>query len=51
MEDSLLPLQIGNWVGNDRPFNGDVKEVRVRNRTLAPDEIAAAAGSIRAKLP
>jgi hypothetical protein len=51
IEDSPLPLQVGNWVGNDRQFNGDVKEVRVLHRALASDKIVAAARSIRAKLP
>ena len=32
MEDSPLPLQIGNWLGNDRPFNGAMKEFRVLKR-------------------
>jgi hypothetical protein len=49
--DSTLPLVIGNWPGKDRPLNGNVKEVRVLKRALAPDEIAAAAESIRGKLP
>jgi Concanavalin A-like lectin/glucanases superfamily len=51
IEDSPLPLQVGNWVGNDRPFNGAVKEVRVLNRALAAEEVAASAANIRAKLP
>ena len=34
MEDSPLPLQIGNWLGNDRPFNGAIKEFRVLKRSL-----------------
>ncbi len=51
IEDSPLPLQVGNWVGNDRPYNGEFKEVRVLNRALAPEEIAATAFGIRRKLP
>jgi Concanavalin A-like lectin/glucanases superfamily len=51
IEDSPLPLQIGNWVGNDRPFNGEVKEIRLLDRPLAPYEIAAAAERVRGKLP
>ena len=51
IEDSPLPLQIGNWVGNDRAFNGQVKEVRMLKRALAASEIAATAGSIRKKAP
>ena len=51
IEDSPLPLQIGNWVGNDRPFNGVVKEVRVLNLALTPEAIAAAGRNIREKLP
>ena len=51
IEDSPLPLQIGNWVGNDRPFRGQVKEVRVLKPALASSEIAAIAGKIRQKLP
>jgi hypothetical protein len=50
MGETPLPLQIGNWVNNDRPFSGEVKEVRILNRALAPGEIAAAAESIREKL-
>ncbi len=51
MRDSPLPLQVGNWVGNDRPFNGEVKEVRVLNRALTAKDIAAAAAGVREKLP
>ena len=51
VEDSPLPLQIGNWYGGDRPFHGLIRETRILNRALAPDEIAASADRIRAKLP
>jgi Concanavalin A-like lectin/glucanases superfamily len=51
IEESPLLLQVGNWVANDRPFNGDVKEFRVLNRALASAEIAAAAERVRTKLP
>jgi hypothetical protein len=49
MEDSPLPLQIGNWIGKNRRFNGDFKEVRISKRALTADEIAAAAESVRGK--
>ena len=29
IERSPLPLQIGNWVRNNRAFNGQIKEVRI----------------------
>ena len=51
VKESPLELQIGNIKKNDRPFNGDFKEFRVLKRALAPDEIAAAAESLRGKLP
>jgi hypothetical protein len=49
--ETPLPLQIGNWVNNDRPFSGEVKEVRILDRALAVSEIAAAAESVRNKVP
>jgi hypothetical protein len=51
IKDSLLPLQVGNWAGNDRPFNGDFKEVRILDRALSAAEIADAEKGIRGKLP
>jgi hypothetical protein len=49
--ETPLPLQIGNWVNNDRPFSGEVKEIRILDRTLAVSEIAVAAEKVRNKLP
>jgi hypothetical protein len=51
IKESPSPLQIGNWMGSDRPFKGEFKEIRVLQRALAPDEIAAAAERVRGKLP
>jgi hypothetical protein len=51
MGETPLPLQIGNWVNNDRPFSGEVKEIRILGRPLVVSEIAAAAESVRRKLP
>jgi hypothetical protein len=51
IQDSPLPLQIGNRIAGDWPFGGEIKEIHVLNRALASDEIAAAARTIRSKLP
>ena len=40
IEDSPLPLQVGNWYGNDRPFHGLIKEIRILNRALSAKEVA-----------
>jgi hypothetical protein len=31
IENSDMPLYIGNWVGGDRPFNGSIEEIKIIN--------------------
>jgi concanavalin A-like lectin/glucanase superfamily protein len=51
IEDSPLPLQVGNWCGGDRPFRGQIREVRILGRALSAAEIAQTAERIPARLP
>ncbi len=51
IEDSPLPLQVGDWCGGDRRFHGLIREVRLLNRALSPQEIAESAERIRLRLP
>jgi hypothetical protein len=51
MEESPLRLQVGNWVLDDRPFSGPIKEVRILRRALSAAEIADAEASMRKRLP
>ncbi len=51
VEDSSLPLQVGNWWGDDRPFHGLIREVRILNRALSPQEIAERTDCVRRRQP
>ena len=51
IEDSPLPLQIGDWCGGDRPFHGLIREVRILNRAIAPQEIGERAEHLRVHPP
>ena len=51
IEDSPLPLQVGNWCGNDRPFHGLIRVVRILNRAISPQEIAEHAERVRRREP
>ncbi|MDH4248157.1 MAG: LamG domain-containing protein, partial [Deltaproteobacteria bacterium] len=39
MKESDYWIDIGNWVNKDRPFAGDIREVRLRQEMLTEDEI------------
>jgi hypothetical protein len=40
IKNSSLPLQIGNWELQDRPFSGSIAEVRIANSTLSEKDIS-----------
>lgn len=37
--NSTMPICIGNWINNDRPFNGLVDEVRILSHVLSDEEV------------
>lgn len=39
IKNSLMPLCIGNWKGNDRRFNGQIKEVMITNSSVSSETI------------
>jgi len=39
IKNSDIPLDIGNWIGNDRAFNGVIKEVMISNSSLSTETI------------
>lgn len=41
IENSHLPLWVGNWINRDRPFKGFVDEVRVSNGLVPESDIAS----------
>jgi hypothetical protein len=45
--NSPLPVTVGNWVGKDRPFAGQILEVRILGRELSAAEIADNARLVR----
>lgn len=40
MQNSAMPLYLFNWIEQNRPFHGLIKEVRISNSTLSPEVIA-----------
>lgn len=40
IKNSAMPLYLFNWVEQNRPFHGLIKEVRISNGTLSPEVIA-----------
>lgn len=40
-KNSDMPLVIGNWYFQNRPFNGIISEVKISSKALAPQEIIA----------
>jgi len=39
IKNSGMPIEVGNWVNGDRPFNGFIREVRVLESALSEEEI------------
>jgi len=39
MQNSDIPLVIGNWIGGDRPFNGMIEEVLISNSSISYDRV------------
>ncbi len=39
IKNSGMPISIGNWIQNDRPFNGLIDEVRILNHVLSGEEV------------
>ncbi|MBN2108348.1 MAG: LamG domain-containing protein [Deltaproteobacteria bacterium] len=39
LKNSSLPLQIGNWIMENRPFSGSIAEVRIANTSLSEKDI------------
>ncbi len=50
MKNSDMPLYIGNWIGEDRPFNGLIEEVRILNCSISETEIVSEMQEIQEKL-
>lgn len=40
IENSDLPLSVGNWMNMDRGFAGEINEVQILNEVLTPEEIS-----------
>ncbi|MEK4513001.1 LamG domain-containing protein [Paenibacillus sp. FSL K6-2524] len=38
-KNSEIPLSIGNWAGNDREFNGTIREVKISDGILSDQDI------------
>lgn len=41
IDNSDMPICVGNWFRNDRPFNGQIEEVRILNHALTDKEIVS----------
>ena len=39
IQNSDIPLVIGNWIGGDRPFNGMIEEVLISNSSISYDRV------------
>jgi len=50
IKNSPLPLQIGNWTKEDRPFNGSIAEVRLANSSLEKKDIELRWSKLKPKL-
>jgi hypothetical protein len=44
------PVFVGNWIGTDWPFRGQIREVRILDHALAPAEVAATYERIQERL-
>ncbi len=50
IKNSKMPLEVGNWINGDRPFNGLIEEVRISNGSLSENEILSNWQEIQVKL-
>jgi len=50
IKNSETPLEIGNWINRDRPFNGLIEEVRISNGSISENEIVVNWQEIEVKL-
>ena len=47
LQESNLPLIIGNWINNDRRFQGEIAEVRFSTQALSAEAIASTQAKLR----
>lgn len=50
IKNSSLPLQIGNWEKGNRPFNGNIYEVRIANSPLSEMDMSMRWSKIKLQL-
>ncbi|MGF7049233.1 hypothetical protein J2T13_003743 [Paenibacillus sp. DS2015] len=51
IENSKMPLSIGNWISMDRGFNGDISEFKISDIVLTDQDILDNWKAMKAQLP
>jgi hypothetical protein len=50
LKNSRMPLYVGNWINDDRPFNGKIYEIKITNHSVGNAEIMDNWKRIQAKI-